>query len=194
MGRQPFNLTDRRFGRLVAKERVGSTLRRAPIWRCICDCGRTVTVKSDSLLQNNTKSCGCMQAEFRNDFFKQGPIRAGQTAALAAPIKITYPIPSDLHPVLQRRYQMRWDRVEREIRLNLPEPQPKPKRIALDNLNQIIKPIDLIALGKRKAALLTTRADVLNSIKIEIVPSSVVIGASITDRVRVMSADELARM
>src|ERR1035438_2979782 len=113
MGRQPFNLTDRRFGRLVAKERVGSTLRRAPIWRCICDCGRTVTVKSDSLLQNNTKSWGCLTTDVRNDFFKQGPIRAGQTAALAAPIKITYPIPSDLHPVLQRRYQMRWDRVER---------------------------------------------------------------------------------
>jgi hypothetical protein len=54
------------------------------------------------------------------------------------------------------------------------------KPVARDNQNQIIKPIDLIALGKRKAALLTTRADVLNSIKIEIVPSSVVIGASIT--------------
>jgi hypothetical protein len=186
MGRQPINLTGRRFGRLVAKERVGTAKGGTPIWQCLCDCGDTTQVRSANLLQNNTESCGCLQADLRNDF-----LYGRQTRVKVQPnaIEITYPIPTNLHPVLQRRYQMRWERVEREIKFNYPEPQPKTKRIARDNMNRIIEPIDLIALGKRK------REDTLRvSIAIPFVPSSVVVGASVADRVRVMSAEEWARL
>lgn len=58
------NLTDRRFGRLLVVERAGSKDGNAA-WRCNCDCGNTVVVKSNNLLSGNSKSCGCLEKEQR---------------------------------------------------------------------------------------------------------------------------------
>lgn len=68
MGRQSSDLTDRRFGRLTAIERLpedhvmpcGS---RAPRWLCVCDCGVECVVLSRSLLSGRTRSCGCLRQE-----------------------------------------------------------------------------------------------------------------------------------
>lgn len=53
------NLMDRRFGRLTVVSESGRDQRGGVLWRCECECGRTTLVKSTSLVQGKTKSCGC---------------------------------------------------------------------------------------------------------------------------------------
>ena len=55
------DLPGRRFGRLVAVERVGTRLGH-PEWRCRCDCGSECVVTSNAL----RKGCGCLRREFLN--------------------------------------------------------------------------------------------------------------------------------
>lgn len=51
------NLSDQRFGRLVAAQTVEGVV---PVrWLCKCDCGRTVEVTVGALRSGNTTSCGC---------------------------------------------------------------------------------------------------------------------------------------
>lgn len=54
--------TDRRFGRLVAKE---FAYKRGAVhfWHCVCDCGNTVVVAKNCLPSGNTQSCGCLNRE-----------------------------------------------------------------------------------------------------------------------------------
>lgn len=60
------DLTNQRFGRLIAiKPTVKRTKDRCVIWYCKCDCGKTIEVSSKSLIQGNTKSCGCLSNETR---------------------------------------------------------------------------------------------------------------------------------
>lgn len=57
------DLTGRKFGRLlvVSISDIKSTSGSRK-WNCVCDCGNTVLIRSDSLL-STTKSCGCLQRE-----------------------------------------------------------------------------------------------------------------------------------
>lgn len=52
------NLTGQRFGRLVALRQT--RLRERTAHECICDCGNTIVVRSHSLIEGNTSSCGCL--------------------------------------------------------------------------------------------------------------------------------------
>lgn len=52
------DLTDMRFGRLVAKEYVG-----LGNWRCVCDCGKETIARNHALLNGIRVSCGCYQKE-----------------------------------------------------------------------------------------------------------------------------------
>ena len=54
------DLTGMRFGMLVCVEPLG-TNKYGTVWKCLCDCGNTTLVGCGSLLQGNTKSCGCLQ-------------------------------------------------------------------------------------------------------------------------------------
>jgi len=56
------DLTGKRFGRLLVIERVG-TRGRSVLWKCRCDCGNEKEIVSGSLINGNTKSCGCLQAQ-----------------------------------------------------------------------------------------------------------------------------------
>lgn len=47
-----------RFGRLRAVEYVPGSR-----WRCVCDCGAVVVIKTDSLNAGKTKSCGCLRVD-----------------------------------------------------------------------------------------------------------------------------------
>lgn len=63
-----YNLIGRRFGRLVVKSAsenspVGKQGRTITEWNCVCDCGKVSKVASNSLLQGNTRSCGCLAVE-----------------------------------------------------------------------------------------------------------------------------------
>jgi hypothetical protein len=57
------DITERRFGRLVATHVVGRNKRKNILWHCICDCGGEVITPTSCLLTGNTKSCGCARRE-----------------------------------------------------------------------------------------------------------------------------------
>lgn len=57
------DLTDIRYGRLVALEAVGKDKNRHIMWECICDCGNKKVVAGTSLMSGYTVSCGCYQKE-----------------------------------------------------------------------------------------------------------------------------------
>ena len=54
------DLTGQRFGRLVAKERVGTNKWGNALWLCSCDCGSWTTTIAACLRNGDTKSCGCL--------------------------------------------------------------------------------------------------------------------------------------
>lgn len=53
------DITGHRYLRLVALKYMGNNKHGGALWLCRCDCGVEVTVPSNSLRSNNTKSCGC---------------------------------------------------------------------------------------------------------------------------------------
>lgn len=57
------NLTNQRFGKLIAleptKERRGSYI----VWKCKCDCGNICYVTSYNLKAKITQSCGCLKSQ-----------------------------------------------------------------------------------------------------------------------------------
>lgn len=53
------DLTGQKFSRLLVKEYYGSNKDGRALWLCLCDCGNTAIVPGKSLLNGNTKSCGC---------------------------------------------------------------------------------------------------------------------------------------
>ena len=63
--------TKRKFGRLRPLERSENHGRA--YWTCLCTCGNKTTVREDSLIEGNTKSCGCLQTDTpRQKARKQG--------------------------------------------------------------------------------------------------------------------------
>ena len=70
------NLTNQRFGKLIALEKVKSS-GNGTIWNCICYCGNYKQVLSSYLLNGNVKSCGCLSSagEYQiNKILKQNNI------------------------------------------------------------------------------------------------------------------------
>jgi len=58
------DLVDKKFGKLLVVESLGTPNKhRQQIVRCLCDCGKEITVKANSLVTNRTRSCGCLQRE-----------------------------------------------------------------------------------------------------------------------------------
>ena len=56
------DLTGKKFGRLtVIKRSFPNNKYNHSRWLCRCDCGRTKVVMGSSLIQGNTKSCGCLR-------------------------------------------------------------------------------------------------------------------------------------
>ena len=62
MGRPTKDITGERFGRLTAI-RESYKRNRVSYWLCECDCGESCTVRKPSLLNGNTRSCGCLLKE-----------------------------------------------------------------------------------------------------------------------------------
>ena len=50
-----------RFGRLILVEVSGVTKDKHLLWKCLCDCGKTVFISSGNF--RGTKSCGCLARE-----------------------------------------------------------------------------------------------------------------------------------
>src|ERR1700676_622076 len=64
----PSDITNQRFGRLVAQWPVGRRGKPAAhvklIWLCLCDCGNLRWIDR-SQLGSRTQSCGCLQWDMR---------------------------------------------------------------------------------------------------------------------------------
>lgn len=61
------NLSGQVFGRLTGLERTGTDKGGNALWKCLCECGNTVVVRSYDLLNGNTKSCGCLQRQLMSE-------------------------------------------------------------------------------------------------------------------------------
>lgn len=59
LGARKHNLTNMRFGRLLAIEPTNHSM-----WKCKCDCGNNKDVKTSDLLRGFVTSCGCVSLNF----------------------------------------------------------------------------------------------------------------------------------
>ena len=60
----PFiDFTGKRFGRLIAIKRQDMPKYKGASWLCRCDCGNDIIVRGQSLKQDHTKSCGCLNKD-----------------------------------------------------------------------------------------------------------------------------------
>lgn len=57
------DLTGRRFGRLVAQERLPEKKDGSYVWRCQCDCGGVAFFTAAALDRGAVRSCGCLSVE-----------------------------------------------------------------------------------------------------------------------------------
>lgn len=56
------DLTGKRFGKLVALEKVKSQNNKT-VWKCQCDCGTITFVLTGNLNANRVHSCGCLRTD-----------------------------------------------------------------------------------------------------------------------------------
>ena len=77
--------TDRvgeRHGRLVvlfrAENKVEPSGATRAQWRCICDCGKGLTVTGHALAKGNTRSCGCLLRDTRKSEATHGMYRSAE--------------------------------------------------------------------------------------------------------------------
>lgn len=57
------DISNQRFGRLLAIEPTGEKRWGVSLWRCHCDCGNEHIVAVNSLKANLVRSCGCLHRE-----------------------------------------------------------------------------------------------------------------------------------
>lgn len=60
--RQTLDLTNQRYGKLVALEKTDMRKDGRVVWKCICDCGNEYLCDTHSLQEGRTKSCGCLKS------------------------------------------------------------------------------------------------------------------------------------
>jgi hypothetical protein len=57
------NRVGERYGRLLVVKRADRSTSKRTYWDCVCDCGGTISPRSDALTAGRAKSCGCLQRE-----------------------------------------------------------------------------------------------------------------------------------
>jgi hypothetical protein len=77
MPRVTKDLTNQRFGRLVALKRVN--IAGQSKWECLCECGNIKEVSTNALVSGDTKSCGCLKKSKIKDLTNQ---RFGKLVAI----------------------------------------------------------------------------------------------------------------
>lgn len=77
-----FNLENCRFGKLLAK--TSEKINTKWYWKCLCDCGKEIYVKTADLKRGHHKSCGCLLIEKRNRFYENIPLRYIESVKKAA--------------------------------------------------------------------------------------------------------------
>ncbi len=67
------NLIGKRFGRLLVNNKTRLKDGRRG-WVCKCDCGKTAIIRTNHLLNGNTRSCGCFKKETNKTHGKRNTI------------------------------------------------------------------------------------------------------------------------
>lgn len=64
-GRKPIDISNTRYGRLVALKITDEKSKRGEgrKWVCVCDCGNHKVIRMSDLRSGKTKSCGCLEKE-----------------------------------------------------------------------------------------------------------------------------------
>lgn len=64
------DLVGQRFGHLLVLSKddpyIKPSGQQATMWKCICDCGNTISVRSEYLRNNSITSCGCIEKQQKN--------------------------------------------------------------------------------------------------------------------------------
>lgn len=62
--RNSLHLEGQRFGKLVVIEKTENrSIKGSVMWRCLCDCGKTIETRASSLTSGVTRSCSCVLKE-----------------------------------------------------------------------------------------------------------------------------------
>lgn len=73
------DLIGERFDRLIVIEFAGKDQNRNNKWKCKCDCGNIKIIRESSLINKDTKSCGCFRKEMvRKRSTKHGYAQRGR--------------------------------------------------------------------------------------------------------------------
>lgn len=68
---QETDLRNKVFGKLTALCPIKQRGRNDSVmWKCQCECGNTVNVSQDSLLQGHYRSCGCVRQELQKNLYE----------------------------------------------------------------------------------------------------------------------------
>lgn len=70
-GRNPIEMTGKKFGKLTVLRRVLNVSEHAT-WECVCVCGRMNKVQGTDLRLGRVKSCGCAGCGRREIVFRAG--------------------------------------------------------------------------------------------------------------------------
>lgn len=58
------DITNEKFGRLLAIRPTDKRSGTSIVWECMCECGEIVFINSNNLRRGKSKSCGCYRDEF----------------------------------------------------------------------------------------------------------------------------------
>jgi hypothetical protein len=74
------DLTNQRFGRLVALSPTDNRQGSQVIWSCLCDCGKEHSASVSDLIRGGVKSCGCLLKDITQQRFSEYRISKGLPA------------------------------------------------------------------------------------------------------------------
>lgn len=69
------DITGKRFSKLTVTGFSHKDKFSTSYWKCLCDCGGTITTRYSSLTSCNTTSCGCYQKQLASKRIKQENVR-----------------------------------------------------------------------------------------------------------------------
>lgn len=69
--RQTLNLSNRKFGKLLAIKPTSQRKDGRVVWECLCECGNIYYSDTHSLQQGKTKSCGCLGSSYGEEVIRK---------------------------------------------------------------------------------------------------------------------------
>jgi hypothetical protein len=87
------NITDQRFGNLLALREAGTGSRGNVLWLCRCDCGHERIVMGSDLKSGKATHCGCLTSRNKRRAYGTQWMRQNRAAkkALRQPVQIKRP-------------------------------------------------------------------------------------------------------